>query len=127
MNIYEKLELLKNHLKPLESAAVTFSGGVDSSFLLKVAHGGLGNNVLTVTARSSTYPGRELKEAVEFANFYGINQNEVSEEEFLKVLDMEVKQKINMEFKNIGFLYSALDLKGYRTGSMNEGIEEIIK
>ena len=47
--------------------AVAFSGGVDSTFLLKVAHDVLGDNAIAVTARSSTYPEREFKEAVNFA------------------------------------------------------------
>jgi len=46
---------------------VAFSGGVDSTFLLKVAHDVLGENVLAVIASSETYPQREEKEALRLA------------------------------------------------------------
>jgi uncharacterized protein len=272
MNAYEKLESLKNNIKTMKSAAVAFSGGVDSSFLLKVAAEVLGNNVIAVTAHSSTYPERELKEAIEFAKSYSVRQRiivseelevegfednpvnrcylcknelyekigaiateegveyilegsnyddlgdfrpgmkavkehgvlsplrdalltkeeirllskemglktwnkqafaclssrfpygekitkerlgmidraeqflldlgftqvrvrfhkdiariEVSQEQFEMMLDRKTRERIYEEFKNIGFMYTALDLKGYRTGSMNEGLDEDAK
>lgn len=85
MNTSEKYEHLKSSLKSLESVAVAFSGGVDSSFLLKVAHDVLGDKVLAVTARSATYPEREFREAVQFADSYGIRQKVITSEE----LDVE--------------------------------------
>ncbi|OJU10893.1 MAG: TIGR00268 family protein [Clostridiales bacterium 43-6] len=68
----EKLQKLKDYLTSLESVSVAFSGGVDSTFLLKVAHDTLGDHAIAVTARSSTYPERELREATEFAKENGI-------------------------------------------------------
>ena len=85
MKAYEKLEELKRSLKSLESIAVAFSGGVDSSFLLKVASDVLGDKAIAVTAKSSTYPEREYKEAVEFCEKYGIKQIVITSEE----LDVE--------------------------------------
>lgn len=81
MDIYEKLESMKSNIRSLESVAVAFSGGVDSAFLLKVAYDVLGENVLAVTARSSTYPEREYKEAVEFTEKYGIRHLVIVSEE----------------------------------------------
>lgn len=81
MNPHEKLEKLKEYLTSLESVVVAFSGGVDSSFLLKVAHDVLGSQVLAVTARSSTYPEREFNEAVAFAQQYGIAHKVILSEE----------------------------------------------
>lgn len=66
MNIHEKLETLKSSLKNMDKLIIAFSGGVDSTFLLKVACDVLKDNVIAVTARSSTYPEREYKEAVNF-------------------------------------------------------------
>ena len=76
-----KLDLLKSRLKEMESIVVAFSGGVDSSFLLKVAYDVLGDKVLAVTARSSTYPEREYQEAVEFTTEYHIPHRVIQSEE----------------------------------------------
>ena len=42
-SLYEKHEILKQYLKSLQSVAVAFSGGVDSTYLLKTAHDVLGS------------------------------------------------------------------------------------
>jgi len=67
-----KLENLKTIIKKTGGAVVAFSGGVDSTFLLKVAHDILGDKVLAITANSETYPKRELEAAKTFAMSLGI-------------------------------------------------------
>ena len=62
-----KFENLKNILKDMGTVLVGFSGGVDSSLLLKTAHEVLGDRVLAVIAQSDTYPEKEQKEAVKLA------------------------------------------------------------
>ncbi len=62
-----KLDRLKSILKRMRRVVVAFSGGVDSTLLLKVAHDVLGKNVLAVVARSETYPGREVSDALKLA------------------------------------------------------------
>ena len=59
----EKYNNLINSLKEKGKICIAFSGGVDSTFLLKVAQNVLGENVLAITVRSSMYPDRELKES----------------------------------------------------------------
>ena len=67
-----KLEILKNDIKKLGNLAIAFSGGVDSSLLLKVAADVLKENALALTVKSPYMSLREIDEAVEFAKFYGI-------------------------------------------------------
>ena len=49
---------------------------------------------------------------------------EVLPEDFEKLIENEVRTKITHEFKKYGFLYVSMDLNGYRTGSMNEVLDE---
>ena len=76
-----KLERLKDNLRRLESIAVAFSGGVDSTFLLKVSQEVLGEKVVAVTARSSSYPERELNEAIAFTKAIGVKHDIIESEE----------------------------------------------
>lgn len=50
-------------LKEMESVLISFSGGVDSSYLLKVAHCALGSNAVAATGLSQTYAAEEMDEA----------------------------------------------------------------
>ena len=67
-----KLEALKDYIRSLGSLAVGFSGGVDSSFLLAVAHEVLGDKVIAVTGEDASVPEREVREAKEFCEARGI-------------------------------------------------------
>lgn len=80
-NLQEKYNVLKEYIKSLESVAVAFSSGVDSTFLLKVAHDVLGEKAIAVTARSCSFPERELREAIAFAEANGIAHLIVDSEE----------------------------------------------
>lgn len=64
--LQEKYLALQASLKALGSVAVAFSGGVDSTFLLRVAHDVLGDGAVAVTASSCSFPERELLEAQRF-------------------------------------------------------------
>ncbi len=81
MSPNEKLSILMENLKEMKSLAVAFSGGVDSTFLLNVAYGVLKDKAIAVTARSSTYPEREYREAVDFANKLGVKHIVITSEE----------------------------------------------
>ena len=77
----DKLQALKDYLQELGSVAVAFSSGVDSTFLLKVAHDTLGDKAIAVTAKSCSFPKRELEEATAFCKAEGIKQVIVESEE----------------------------------------------
>ena len=47
---------------------------------------------------------------------------EINKEQFEKILTPEISGSIDGKLKELGFSYVALDLAGYRTGSMNIGI-----
>ena len=68
----EKLILLKTRLKEYMSAVIAFSGGVDSTFLARIAKDVYGDNLLLITATSSTYPFYELEESKSLALMLGI-------------------------------------------------------
>ena len=70
--LQNKLDALREYIKDLGSLAVGFSGGVDSTLLLAVAHEVLGDRAIAVTTLHSAIPGRELKEAEEFCKEHGI-------------------------------------------------------
>jgi uncharacterized protein len=77
----DKLIRLKATLNNYKSAVIAFSGGVDSTFLARVAKDVFGENLLLITATSSTYPFYELEEAKALAIMLGINHRLIVSEE----------------------------------------------
>lgn len=77
----KKLQQLKKVLTKMKSALIAYSGGVDSTFLLKVAHDALGDKVLAVTAKSLTYPTVEIEKAKEIAAGMGVKHLIVTTDE----------------------------------------------
>ncbi|MDX6385370.1 MAG: pyridinium-3,5-biscarboxylic acid mononucleotide sulfurtransferase [Blastocatellia bacterium] len=69
--LHQKLEALRERIGNLESCAVAFSGGVDSTFVLQIARDVLGARVTAVTALSESLPTGELEEAQELARRIG--------------------------------------------------------
>jgi len=129
----QKYHDLIEYLKSLGSVAVAFSSGVDSTFLLKAAREALGEKAIAVTAKSCSFPERELKEAKRFTEENGIVHLIVDSEEldiegfsdnppnrcylckhelFSKMKDIAVKNGINevVEGSNMD------DLGDYRPG-----------
>jgi uncharacterized protein len=70
--IQKKLESLKGIIKETEGVLVAYSGGIDSTFLLKVALSVLGKNVIAVTVNSEVFAKKEIENAKKIARILGV-------------------------------------------------------
>jgi len=77
----DKYERLSEILRELGGVVIGYSGGVDSTLLVKVARDVLGDGALAVIGRSATYPSREYEEAVRVALELDVRWIEVTTEE----------------------------------------------
>ena len=130
---WSKKEDLIHYIENLDSLIVAFSGGVDSTFLLAVAHQVLGEKVLAATASSATYPSQEQEEAVQFTRKQGISHVVFESDETClpafsenspdrcyhckKLLSQELLQIAKERgFSNIALAANVDDLGDYRPG-----------
>ena len=67
-----KYNNLKQYIRNLGSVAVAYSGGFDSTFLLKVCHDVLGDKTIAVSIRTDLQPAREYVGSDEFVKEEGI-------------------------------------------------------
>ncbi|KAF0133587.1 MAG: hypothetical protein FD145_1203 [Candidatus Saganbacteria bacterium] len=130
-----KAEILKNILKDFKKVLVAYSGGVDSTFLLKTSIDVLGaENVLAVIASSETYPKSEKDSAEKLcrnlsANFMVIETQEINDRRFKSnpkdrcyycKLELFSKLKDIAKENNIAYVIdgsNADDVKDYRPGT----------
>ncbi len=84
MQIDRKWKHLTALLREMKYAVLAYSGGVDSSLLLRAAAEVLGPNLIAVTAISPTYPPGELEQAKEFARNLGIRHRIIESHELEK-------------------------------------------
>lgn len=84
-----KLEALRALLREMRSVLVCYSGGIDSAFVLAVAHEQLGDQALGVTAVSPSLPESELEDAVRIAERLGarhalVESHEIERPDYVK-------------------------------------------
>ena len=115
-----KYEQLKEYLNSLDSVAVAFSSGVDSTFLLFAAKEALRERVIAVTASSCSFPARELNEATEYCKAQGIRHVVVESEE----LDIE---GFSQNPKNRCYLCKHELFEKIRMIADREGIREVVE
>ncbi|MDL2121516.1 MAG: ATP-dependent sacrificial sulfur transferase LarE [Deltaproteobacteria bacterium] len=72
LGLKEKRERLVSIINGFDSLIVAFSGGVDSAFLLAIAHKLLKKNVAAISATSPIHPSREIEYSKKFADNLGI-------------------------------------------------------
>lgn len=82
-NITRKLAAMTSHIRGLKRVAVAFSGGVDSTFVLKACVDAVGpDNVVAVTGTSDSLASRELSEAKSLAESMGVRHVLIDPREF---------------------------------------------
>ena len=84
MQIDQKWDHLRSLLSEMGTVLLAYSGGVDSSLLLRAAAETSGQNVIAVTAVSETYPAEELHLATQFSASLGVRHRILRTEELSK-------------------------------------------
>ncbi len=102
MDTSRKLEFLKNRLIELDSVAVAFSGGVDSTFLLKVAKDTLGDKCIAVTIHAMMHSNREIEEAKAYTKTLGVKHIVIEIDNF------DIKEFINNNEKRCYYCKKAI-------------------
>lgn len=129
MTTEEKLFELKKYIKDLGSVAVAYSAGVDSTFLLKVAHDVLGDKCIALTAVAPIFSSGDKKEGEEFCEKEGITQvfvegDMLSREDFVsnpKDRCYHCKYRLFSKMKEIGRANDAAALlEGSNTDDMGD-------
>jgi pyridinium-3,5-biscarboxylic acid mononucleotide sulfurtransferase len=69
--LHQKLDRLCAIFTPMKSVIIAFSGGVDSTFVLRVAHETIGDRVLALTTTSPTMPDEDRESAIAMAELIG--------------------------------------------------------
>ncbi len=133
LTISNKFALLKLTLSKLNSLIVSFSGGIDSSFLLKVAKSEVKGEVVGITAKSPIRPDSEIEVSKKIAKEIGVKHiiietNEMDNVDFIKntkercyickkILFLQLKEMAKLlNIKNIAYGENFDDLEKFRPG-----------
>jgi uncharacterized protein len=72
-DLQQKTEKLETIFREMGAVLVAFSGGIDSTLVLKVAYDTLGNQAIAVVAVSPTFPLEELEDVRKISHEIGAN------------------------------------------------------
>ncbi len=135
-----KIKAIQNYIKADKNVVVAFSGGVDSSLLIKICKDVLGDNVIALTVKGSHVPQAELDEAIKLTQKLNVN-HDIIYEDILSIKEVRtgdrkrcyfckkfVFETINKYAKNIGAMAvydgsNVDDLSDYRPGM--KALEEL--
>lgn len=104
--IQQKLDRLRNLLTEMGSVVVAYSGGIDSTFVLKLAHDQLHEKAVGITAISPTFPSIELEAAERVAQEIGAHHETVQTDQL--AIDDFVRNDANRCFHCKTDLYQLL-------------------
>jgi uncharacterized protein len=143
MTLDEKFNGLKHRLKEMDRVIIAFSGGVDSTFLLKVASLSGLSEVLAVTGQSESMPEQEFSSSKEIARSFNVRHRiiltmELNNERYAKnppdrcyYCKKELFSKLKEIAQKEGFSYildgtnadDASDWRPGRRAAEEEGVE----
>src|SRR3990172_6403385 len=81
MDLDEKLKRLESIFREMDRVIVAYSGGVDSTLVMKLAHDLLEGGVIAVTAVSPSLPAQELAEAQAITREIGVRHELIESHE----------------------------------------------
>ena len=118
----QKYEQLKKSIKKLDNAIVAFSGGIDSTLVLKVAYDVLWDKVIAITADSPSMPRRELEETQRITQEIGvkhiiINTKETENKKYIKNLNNRCYYCKSELYTKLKFIANKLGIKNILNGT----------
>ncbi len=123
----QKYQQFLSILREMDSIVIGYSGGVDSTFLAKVATDVLGDKALSVSAISESYPEFERKEAEQFArdlglHYMSIDTNELDNPDYRK---NDPNRCFHCKQELVTHLRRIADERGFKTIAIGTNMDDL--